>query len=261
MAADVRVLEDIKETGIQSCINRIKFQRDIYNPDLSEVSKGYFYLMPMQQNALLGVKQEESFLQELLLHLEKATRAASATDKQSGSAVLKELFFATAYFSPALSVYDAIFRVSSEKYTFLTSGKEANSFYGAPWPKGIVPFYYERLYHFMMKRAMKAQSTSEKLAFLRYLRPGWTFHAKEFSVQTDTEMLTTIGSSNFGGRSHTRDNELTCAVWTDSPHMMQAVHDSRQRMVTHAQQITEQEAKKAKGRKMLDWVLDLLKIF
>lgn len=247
--------------GIQTCINKLKFERDIYNPDLSEVAKGYFYLMPMQQNKLLEVKQEEIFLQELLLHLEKETRSVSKPSESTPNTVLKELFFATAYFSPALSIYDAIFRVSSQKYTFLTSGKEANSFYGAPWPKGIVPFYYERLFHFMMKRALKSTSDVERLAFLQYLKPGWTFHAKEFSVQTDTEMLTTIGSSNFGGRSHTRDNELTCVVWTDSPHMIEAVKSSRQRMLSSSKQVSVQDAKKAKGRKLVDWLLDALKIF
>src|SRR3990167_3718007 len=146
----------MKEVGLQTIVNNIKFERDIFNPDLSEVSKGYFYVMPMQQNLLLGVRQEETFLQELLLHLEKQ----QSKDQMSS---VKEIYFATAYFNPSLSLYDAMFRTCADKFTFLTSAKEANSFFGAPWPKGTVPHYYERLYSFMMKRAKKTVSDPERL--------------------------------------------------------------------------------------------------
>jgi phosphatidylserine/phosphatidylglycerophosphate/cardiolipin synthase-like enzyme len=216
--------------------------------------------MPMSQNALLGVKQEENFIQELLLYFEKMNRSDATIS--NNDCKVKEVFFATAYFNPSLSIYDAIFRVKAEKYSFLTSSKEANSFFGAPWPKGIVPYYYERLYHYMMKRA--AKSTIKKpdiLNFFRYCRPGWTFHAKEFSVQTENELLTTIGSSNFGGRSHTRDSELTCFVWTDSQDMIRLVDSSRQKMLERSKKSTLEEAQKAKGRKFYDWLLDILKFF
>jgi hypothetical protein len=35
-----RALQDIRDVGISGTINKIKFERDIFNPDLSEVSKG-----------------------------------------------------------------------------------------------------------------------------------------------------------------------------------------------------------------------------
>lgn len=62
--------------------------------------------------------------------------------------------------------------------------------------------------------------------FWSHYKLGWTFHAKQLTFETGGEMLTTIGSSNFGRRSFNRDNELTLFVYSDSKSFKKQMNES-----------------------------------
>ena len=158
-------------------IRHLSFEKDIFNPDLSSIEGGYFYVMPMSQNKKCGMQQEEDFFDEMFLKL---------AGKQA-NAEIEEIYFASAYFNPPYKFFDGLLRMKAKSYKFVTAANEANSFFGASFPKGDVPYFYERQYFALMKRALKTSSTfddSKKwlCQFYRYYKPGWTFHTKRKST-------------------------------------------------------------------------------
>ena len=98
---------------------------------------------------------------------------------------------------------------------------------------------------------------TQRLRFLEYLRPGWTFHGKGLWAHVDESIIpfvTLIGSPNFGYRSVYRDLEAQVAMITTNKELSKQLIDERQRLLEYSQEVTEQTYT-GEDRKVPFWVL------
>lgn len=174
------IMKELKLKDIKAVFKKLEFEKDIFEPNLSQVSGGnlllreFIYISPTFQNKRFGVAQEEACLRDLIDNLGKK------------KAELDSVYMASAYFNPPYAIWDALSLLNSDKFEFITATKEvkifhqANSFYGAKFPKNDIAPFYERLWYSFKNRF--AKENMKKTSFKRYYRPGWTFHTKRNEI-------------------------------------------------------------------------------
>ena len=147
------------------------------------------------------------------------------------------------YLNPPKEFRDFLVDIEADRMSFVGAAPEANSFFNAPFPKYLVPYFYQKMMLDLKKtieqrRKLKGDAdAAEKVRFYEFFpeidKPfkAKTFHAKGLFLKTSNQdfdsYLGTIGSGNFSDRSYFRDNELNFWVYSKNPKLGQLLEQER----------------------------------
>ncbi|KAL7010185.1 CDP-diacylglycerol--glycerol-3-phosphate 3-phosphatidyltransferase [Cystobasidiomycetes sp. EMM_F5] len=153
---------------------------------------------------------------------------------EAGNDEETRLDWTSGYFSVRKSCRQALINTPGP-VRIVCAAPESNGFYqSAGFSKYIPPAYtyLERLFWEEVKKQNKADS----LNLLEWRRSGWTYHAKGIwlSRGSQSPFLTSIGSSNYGYRSATRDIEINLVIQTSSQDLQKALQAEVESIVEHA---------------------------
>ncbi len=115
---------------------------------------------------------------------------------------------ASAYLNFPDFINDMIMQASNPT-TLITANIDANGFFGAKGLKSLVPQFYESL-TYTMHHSLSQSKYPEQKALHLYSRLDWSYHQKGLwisSKKNHVPFLVSIGSSNYGIRSFSRDLE------------------------------------------------------
>lgn len=149
--------------------------------------------------------------------------------------------------------------------SFVSAAPEANSFFNAPFPKYLVPYFYQQMMANLKKRLESAfkgsnnQHIKIKARFYEFFpelnKPfkAKTFHAKGLFIKTSNEdfdsFLGTIGSGNFCDRSYSRDNELNFWVYSKNPKLGRIFDQERNAIIDDCREFDPSKTRHRKGIK------------
>ena len=189
------------------------------------------YILPTIQIPFLKVHQDSVFCQNIF-YLVLQNRRPSRTF----------LTLCTAYFNLAQKYEKLLFQLISNNVpvNLIVASKKSNGFFGAKGMKKYIPDIYDSLLVDFKERLQLApnmekiqldstisdtlKSSKNSLNIWQFERPDWTFHGKGiwlFDGLTDLPYLTTVGSSNYGVRSISRDLEAQVTLITANPQVQQ----------------------------------------
>ena len=174
-----------------------------------ELKKHSTWCFPVLQLGLLGFRDEEHILMNLLKHLH-----AIKSDQY-------QLCLSSAYLNFPKRLQD-LFLTNDIPMTILTSSPEANGFYGSKSVSKYLPDAYTYLSYKLYKQ-LESYKRLDHVSIQEYKRKDWTFHAKGIWILNKTNdpfLLTSIGSSNFNARSLDRDLEMQCFLTTSCPELV-----------------------------------------
>ena len=135
------------------------------------------------------------------------------------------------------------------KGSLLTKLWQANGFYQSKGFSKYIPPAYTYL-ESRFWEAIKAGSKQNNIELTEWKREAWTYHSKGRSasdslynkltlnagiwLSSQSNLLTLIGSSNYGYRSAVRDMEVNLAIQTTSPELKQALNKELMHIREHA---------------------------
>lgn len=204
-----KFLEHLREESLNNIVPRLAFNKDdIFEPELDEVSSEFVYFMPTLQNRMMNVRQEEDFLAELL-------------EEISEKIEYEKVYLSSAYLNPSQLLYQSLCHLNAKSFELVTAAKEANSFFGAPFPKGLSPYFYQRVLRRLLKQARKARqnlevedsSTGNQTSVethtkaYTYAKPGWTFHSKQLFLLTSSDNLLSDSDSDSPSKQNKQNNQ------------------------------------------------------
>mmetsp|Transcript_26881 Transcript_26881/g.33623 ORF Transcript_26881/g.33623 Transcript_26881/m.33623 type:complete len:236 (-) Transcript_26881:151-858(-) len=178
-------------------------------PEPEELLSGT-WVMPTLQHRSIGIRNDEYITKGLLSNLgEESARGRGF------------LNLSTAYLNLTNS-YKSLLRKRASGVNVLTAGPTAHGFAGAKGYKSFIPKAYLALERDIIHKCIQAHQYNSSTLY-RYIRPGWTYHAKGlwigYSQNKDDDSrlpnLSVIGSSNFGHRSVYRDLESQIVIISD----------------------------------------------
>lgn len=206
----------LPEAKFRPAVDNAQLQ-SIYDESLSYSTNGNSSLkiLPLIQNSSLGMKAEENFMVQFIKSL--------ASNNNSQNNVL--LKWATPYTNFPSGLLEGMIKVcqmDNGSVEVLGPDSDSHGFAGAKGAKSYIPKLHEEALKLSLNDAQnKIQKTdgvfkddfTNDIIMKMYSRPGWTFHAKGFWFEKDSnakngESGTYIGSTNFGERSWCRDFEL-----------------------------------------------------
>eukprot|EP01061_Rhynchopus_euleeides_P009069 TRINITY_DN18224_c0_g1_i1.p1 TRINITY_DN18224_c0_g1~~TRINITY_DN18224_c0_g1_i1.p1 ORF type:complete len:517 (+),score=157.97 TRINITY_DN18224_c0_g1_i1:57-1607(+) len=150
---------------------------------------GDTFVCPLTQLAAVGVWHESD-------NLDLMVRAAPAST----------LTLSSAYPNFHASLMHALHDSCCSDVQLLSPAEDANGFFGAKWPKALVPPSYSKLLGDF------ADGMKRQVSIHLWSNPGCTYHVKGLWVPH----MTLIGSSNYGYRSRYLDAELSFVIVTAS---------------------------------------------
>jgi CDP-diacylglycerol--glycerol-3-phosphate 3-phosphatidyltransferase len=169
----------------------------------------------------IGARFDEKATLQLIRKVGPAPDAASVGDSSVDRHILH---VATGYFNLTRRLAHALLHEThpASGIHLLTASPNSNGFWGAAGISGAVPLGYSEIERRFVKaakaagRLMMPPISVDKpgIVVYEYARPGWTFHAKgvwllhQATANGQHEMLTLIGSPNYGVRSSSLDLEL-----------------------------------------------------
>lgn len=172
----------------------------------------YVYIYPSLQLSAFNLKQDTIFSRIFFSFLPLIQEVNS------------RIILCTSYFNATKWMKEIILATRS-KWFILTSAPESNSFFNSGGFSSRIPFLYRYNLHSFLKQS---KATSNNIQAFEFFTGNQTFHAKGNLLISllinaglgllirlkDGGTLSTIGSSNFGYRSETRDNELQFYIFS-----------------------------------------------
>jgi CDP-diacylglycerol---glycerol-3-phosphate 3-phosphatidyltransferase len=175
----------------------------------------YVYIYPVLQMSAHNIKQDTLFSNFFYSFLPLIQETNS------------RIILCTSYFNVTKWMKNIILTTKS-KWRILTSSPESNSFFNSKGFSCRIPFIYRYNLHSFVEQS---KSTGNDVQAFEFISDNQTFHAKGnifvaplvnvclglFIRLKDGGTLSTIGSSNFGYRSESRDNELQFYIFSKNP--------------------------------------------
>lgn len=202
-------------------------------------------LYPLVQMGPFGLRQDERVTLAMLEHILHAK-------EQDGAA---KLFITSGYFNIEKRYSETIINSTAADVCLIAASPEANGFYNSAGISKYIPPAYT-LIEQRFFNGVKRAGNAERIKIEEYLRKGWTYHAKGLWVyppHSDTPIMTTIGSPNFGYRSMFRDLEAQLFLVTSNPDLRMSLHQELDHLRQYAQPVTEATFK-APERQVPIWV-------
>lgn len=175
---------------------------------------------------------------------------------------MSDFHLISGYLNPPKEFQEFLVDITAERMSFVGAAPEANSFFNAPFPKYLVPYFYQKMMLNLKKKMEQRQKiegeevAAEKVRFYEFFpeidKPfkAKTFHAKGMFLKTTNKdfesFLGTIGSGNFSDRSYFRDNELNFWVYSKNPKLGQLLEEERTE-ITEACKIFDPTKSRSKG--------------
>ena len=180
---------------------------------------------PLMQCKALGVMEDQAFTQRLL-------EAVGPNH---------DVVMATGYFNLPAAYSRRILATPCPRLRVLTASARANGFHGARGLAAAIPDAYADIARAFCAQARRA-GRAGVVKVLQYDRPGWTYHAKGVWVADaaqQEDMMTVIGSPNFGERSVHRDLELQFVLRTRSRDLCAGLVAERDGLLAHSAPVDE----------------------
>ncbi|CDK13331.1 CDP-diacylglycerol--glycerol-3-phosphate 3-phosphatidyltransferase [Caenorhabditis elegans] len=167
------------------------------------------WIYPVLQMGLLGIHQEFEFLQKLF----------SLKNPEL------KMTMASGYFNFIRDYEESILKEGDYHLDILTASPFANGFFESNgFSKYIPPLYSNISDQFLRKREINGRLN---VKMFEYRREEWTFHAKGLWAEHNNQLMTLIGSSNYGYRSVHRDLEAQVMVVTRNPTLIDRLKDEK----------------------------------
>ncbi|KAH9142749.1 hypothetical protein AeRB84_009830 [Aphanomyces euteiches] len=115
----------------------------------------------------------------------------------------------------------------------LTAAPSANGFFNGNGIKGALPMAYS-----LIESEFYDRFPATQLCLREYNRENWTFHAKGMWIKHHDEMLTIVGSSNFGQRSYGRDLESQVFLYTTDANLQATFKDEYHQLTQDSESVT-----------------------
>lgn len=206
-------------------------------------------LFPVMQHRPIGLEQEYNNLPELLL-----LNSSSCENSSSGDSSIhwSDVYFSTPYPSFYASLRGTLLSVwnSGARCHFVLPSESSHGFRKGSGLRGLIPEVHRHTFSHLTDKCVESDGDglSKPLNLMHYHRDNWTFHAKGIwlfrnesegnsigsrnsppsVVKNDSELsnvVSYIGSSNFGERSMRRDFELGFILYSSDNHVQKLLHD------------------------------------
>ena len=185
------------------------------------------WLFPTVQAGFASVRHDEALTLAFLQMLRQETGTLGIT---------------SAYLNLSSSFEKALAKLPRNvDLTVLTSSMESNGFYGSHGMSGNIPLAYSLLEQRLWSKICNPITANNKELTNRvlreYHREGHEFHAKGIfwqPVHSTDPMVVTIGSSNFGVRSMTRDLECQAFIVTRNIKLKEMFFNEWMSLIAHS---------------------------
>ena len=228
------------------------------------------YLLPMLQFPKIDLNDDFNFTSDLLEWLSKSNSEKkvqlgeeSNQGKENGVSsnhygredIVDDFHLISGYLNPPNEFLEHLSEIEAENMSFVGASPEANSFFNAPFPKYLVPYFYQQMMLLLREKILIKSDKKAKFYefFPEYDKPfkAKTFHAKGLFVKTKNDhfesFLGTIGSGNFADRSYFRDNELNFWVYSKNPKLGQIFDNERDAMIRECRELDPKKTKSKGG--------------
>lgn len=164
--------------------------------------------------------------------------------------------FTAGYFNPDPLLKQLLIN-SLSSGTVITASQQANGFFGASGPAGLLPgaytLYSRRFLEAAAKAGRNSAITLREWRFGTVGEPGaWTYHAKGFWVTMPTTKEKTgpievgpsicvIGSSNYTKRSYSMDLEANCLIVTNNDSLKKCLAEEEKWLQEHTEAVAKEQ--------------------
>jgi hypothetical protein len=161
------------------------------------------YIMPMLQFPKIEINDDQEFTVDLLEWLSESNsrkEIPSAEEGEESEVVgradkVNDIHLISGYLNPTNEMVENLSNIKADKISFMGAAPEANSFYNAPFPKYLVPLYYQSMME-RLKNSMESvqfPDFEKQVKFFEFFpeadKPfkNKTFHSKGFFVKTSND--------------------------------------------------------------------------
>ncbi|EFO90784.1 CRE-PGS-1 protein [Caenorhabditis remanei] len=202
---------DLLKLRVETVIEKYKESRKNQEKTESET-----WIYPVLQMGLLGIHQEFQLLNQIFAMKNSEMK----------------MTMASGYFNFIRDYEDLILMEGDYRLDILTASPFANGFFESKgFSKYIPPLYSNISEQFLLKQQ---RNNRQNVQMYQYFREGWTFHAKGLWAEHHNQIMTLIGSSNYGYRSVHRDLEAQIMVVTKDPKLVERLREEKNRLFEYS---------------------------
>ncbi|CEF69300.1 CDP-diacylglycerol--glycerol-3-phosphate 3-phosphatidyltransferase, mitochondrial [Strongyloides ratti] len=181
-------------------------------------SNGKTSIYPLFNMGTYGINDERNFLVNLF------------SEKDLNS----QLTIASGYFNLTEQYIDLITNNKNRLVNVITASPKANGFFNARGLSSNIPSLYVHVTKELFEKM------NDNINIYEYFKKDWTFHGKGiwYSNKSD-QMITVVGSSNFGERSCKRDLEAQLLLVTSDNELKKKLCDEKDNLLKNCNLVTK----------------------